>query len=70
MRDAVGLFFAMGTQWRWTGVGMAGAIRTGLDYGVLRETALNSGLEMTARLFDDIRTLELAALDAWSRKNS
>lgn len=68
MKDAVGVFFAMQTQWRWVGAGLGGVIRTGLDYNALRETARNSGVKMTTGLFDDIRTLELAALDAWGRK--
>lgn len=68
MKDAVGLFFAMGTQWRWVGAGMGGVIRTGLDYNALDRTAALSGVTMTTALFNDIRTLELASLDAWSRK--
>lgn len=68
MADAVALFFSMSTQWRWTGAGMAGAFRTGLDYTALGATALAAGLEMTPRLFDDIRTLEREALTVWSRK--
>jgi hypothetical protein len=68
MQDAVALFFALSTQWRWTGVGMAGAFRTGLDYSVLEATAKATGLELTAALFDDIRTLEREALAVWSRK--
>ena len=68
MHAAVALFFAMSTQWRWTGAGMAGAFRTGIDYGVLRETADSAGLKWTPRLFDDIRTLEREALATWSRK--
>lgn len=69
MKEAVALFFAMGTQWRWTSAGMGGAIRTGIDYTALHSTAALTDLTMTPRLFDDIRTLELAALDAWNRKH-
>lgn len=68
MREAVALFFALSTQWRWTGAGMAGAFRTGLDYAVLEPTARAAGLVMTPGLFDDIRTLEREALTVWSRK--
>jgi hypothetical protein len=66
MIEAVGLFLAMTTQWRWTGAGMAGMFRTGLDYGVLNRTAENINVEMTPGLFADIRSLEAAALSAWS----
>jgi hypothetical protein len=68
MADSVALFFAMSTQWRWTGAGMAGAFRTGFDYGALEATARSAGLSMTPTLFDDIRTLEREALSVWSRK--
>lgn len=68
MQPAVALFFAMSTQWRWTGAGMAGAFRTGLDYSALEATARAAGLEMTPGLFDDIRTLERECLSVWSRK--
>lgn len=68
MQDAVALFFSMSTQWRWTGAGMAGAFRTGLDYTALEATARAAGLEMTPGLFDDIRTLERECLSVWSRK--
>lgn len=70
MADAVALFFSMSTQWRWTGAGMAGAFRTGLDYGALEPTARAAQLEMTPTLFDDIRTLEREALSVWSRKRA
>jgi hypothetical protein len=69
MKEAVGLFFAMATQWRWTGAGMGGVIRTGLDYSALPTVVSATGITMTATLFDDIRTLELAALSAWTRKH-
>lgn len=68
MKDAVALFFAMRTQWRWTGAGMA-ALRTGLDYGALASTAALSGVTMTDSIFHDIRTLEETALEVWSRKH-
>lgn len=68
MQDGVALFFAMSTQWRWTGAGMGGAFRTGLDYSSIEPTARASGLELTNKLFDDIRTLEREALAVWSRK--
>lgn len=69
MQDAVGLFLAMDSQWRWTGLGLGGAMRTGLDYTALAATASLSGVTMTPALFNDIRTLELAALNAWNKKN-
>lgn len=68
MQNPVALFFALSTQWRWASAGMAGTFRTGLDYGVLRETARNTAIKMTPAVFDDIRTLEREALVVWSRK--
>lgn len=67
MKDAVGLFFALSTQWKWIGAGLAGAFRNGIDYNAIAPTAAALGLTMTPALFNDIRTLELAALDAWSK---
>lgn len=69
MKDAVGLFFALSTQWKWVGAGMAGAFRSGIDYNSIAPAALGLGLTMTPALFNDIRTLELAALDVWSKKH-
>lgn len=68
MREAVGVFLAMRTQWVWVGLGMAGAMRTGLNYAALSATAELSGVQMTDRVFSDIRTLESSALDTWDRK--
>lgn len=68
MMDSVALFFAISTQWRWTGAGMAGLFRTGIDYNALEPTARMAAIEVTPQVFDDIRTLEREALAAWSRK--
>jgi hypothetical protein len=69
MKEAMGLFFAMSSQWRWASVGLAGAIRVGLDYGALAPAAALSGLTMTPKLFDDIRTMEFAALEVWGKRH-
>jgi hypothetical protein len=67
MKEAVGLFMSLATQWRWTGAGLAGAFRTGLDYSVLAPTAASLDITMTPDLFVDIQIMETAALGAWSR---
>lgn len=68
MRDSVALFFALSTQWRWTGAGMAGLFRTGIDYNAIEPTSRATEITMTPALFDDIRTLEREALGVWSRR--
>lgn len=67
MADAVSLFFAMATQWRWCG-GMAGAFRTGLDYGPLATIAGSIGVQITPEVLSDLRAMEAAAVAEWSRK--
>lgn len=68
MRDAVAVFMAMATQWRWVGAGMAGAFQVGLDYSVLDRTALALKVELTPAVFNDIRLLELETLKVWSKR--
>ena len=68
MVPAVSLFFAMETQWRWVGAGMAGAFRVGLDYAALPAVAGVIQVEMTPRVLADLRTLERAATAEWGRK--
>jgi len=68
MDAGVSIFFAMCTQWRWVGAGMAGAFRTGLEYAALPIAAAGVGAEMTPRVFGDIRLLERECLAVWSRK--
>lgn len=68
MVDSVSLFFVMSTQWNWTGAGMAGAWRVGLNYDALEVAARLNRIEMTPAIFADIRTLEREALDVWNRK--
>ena len=52
---AIGLFFALDTQWKTAG--MAG-IRTGLDYTAIRPAADMLGIELTPRVFLDLRLME------------
>lgn len=68
MAPAVGLFMGMETQWRWTGAGMAGAFRTGIDYSALSVVASAIGVELTPRILADIRILEGEAVRQWARK--
>lgn len=67
MLPAVSLFFGLQTQWRWVG-GMGGVVRTGIDYSALAPVAQSLGVEVTAELLDDLRTLEAAAIEQWGRK--
>lgn len=68
MQDSVAVFFAMGTQWNWVGAGMAGGFRCGLKYEVIGSVAAGNGIAVTPQLFNDIRTLELAALGYWNER--
>jgi hypothetical protein len=68
MVPAVSIFFAMQTQWRWVGAGMAGAFRTGLDYSSLPAVAAGSGIELTPEILADLRAMESAAVQQWSKK--
>jgi hypothetical protein len=65
----VSIFVSMQTQWRWVGAGMAGAFRSGLDYSVLPVVAPIAGVEvLTPEILSDLRILEAAAVEQWSRK--
>lgn len=68
MQGAVSVFFGMSTQWRWTGAGMAGAFRTGLDYAALSAVAGAVGVSVTPDVLADLRTMEGAAIEQWGRK--
>jgi hypothetical protein len=59
------LFVALSTQWR---IGMSGA--TGLDYAVLFAVMDLHGIAQTDRRerFDELRTLERAALEVMSEQ--
>ena len=59
--QSFGVFSAMGTQWR---TGMAGM--TGLDYSALPviEERLEIPKEDSPRIFEEIRIMESAALEA------
>jgi len=68
MRDAVGLFMALATQWRWAGAGLAGAFRLGLDYNAVEPTARMLRVELTPTVFNDLRVMETEALSVWSKR--
>ena len=52
---AIGLFFSLDTQWKTAG--LAG-VRTGLDYNAIRPAAEMLGIELTPRIFLDLRLME------------
>lgn len=68
MVAAVSLFFSMETQWRWTGAGMAGAFRTGLDYSALPIVAAAIDVRPDPQVLADLRVLEGEAVATWARK--
>lgn len=68
MKDAVGIFFSMSTQWRWTSAGLAGALRMGLDYQAIEPVARMLGVDLTGDVFADLQLMETEALGVWSRK--
>lgn len=71
-------WMAVQTQWRHASAGMAGAMRTGLDYaGVSAWLQANGyspqfarGPRSLARALDDLRACEVVALDEWTRQVS
>lgn len=68
MADSVGVFFALATQWRWVSMGLAGALKTGLDYQAIDAVASGLDVAVTPQLFNDLRLMEAGALDVWSRR--
>ena len=69
-------WLAVQTQWRHAAVGMAGSLRTGLDYaGVCAWLQANHyspqfarGPRSLARALDDLRACEAVAIDEWARQ--
>lgn len=59
--DAVRVFMGMSTQWRFSP-----ASASGLDYNVLPWVMRQYEIEDTAAVFDDVRTIEYAALQQMS----
>lgn len=60
--DALKLFLALGTQWRFAG--MDGQ-PVGLDYAAVEPAAKAIGVELTPERFADLRAMEAAALAAY-----
>lgn len=58
-------FLLCATQWRRAGMD---GIPVGMDYAGVESAARMAGVVMTARLFGDLRVMELAALEAWSEE--
>lgn len=67
--EAVGLFLALGTQWRMLPT-FAGAIPQGLDYAAVESVLRLAQLRPARRrlLFTDLRVMENAALVAMSEQ--
>jgi hypothetical protein len=61
---AATLFLAMGSQWRWAGMGE----RVGLDYAAIEPTARLAGVELDAQVFAGLRVMEAEALSVWARR--
>jgi hypothetical protein len=64
--DPLSVFMALDTQWRWHA--MAGA-RLGLDYAAIPQVAAMLGIEMTPRLFIDLKAMEAEALAVWAARS-
>lgn len=58
------LFLALGTQWRWAGMGE----RVGLDYSAIAPAAALAGVEPDATVFAQLRLMEAEALDALAER--
>ena len=63
--EAVGLFFALDTQWRRHA--MTGS-RLGLDYASIEPTARMLSVPMRPQLLSDLRAMEGAALEVLAAK--
>jgi len=68
--EALLLFFDASSQWRYrlvaTNTGFIN-VRTGLDYTALESLMRMRRVKDKADVFDRIRTLESAALEAWNK---
>ncbi|RWR26829.1 hypothetical protein D2T29_19615 [Sinirhodobacter populi] len=64
---ALTAFFAVSTQWRVTGVGLGGILTQGLDYTAMRAGLDMAGIEITPKLFAQIREIEIGALEHLNR---
>lgn len=68
--DAVRLFFRLGTQWHGTTIvvgSKAITMKTGLNYSAIPAIAGASGIVVDARVLDQLRTIEDAALAAMAK---
>lgn len=65
--DAVALFFALATQWRFHAMG---GHRIGLDYSAIRPTAELSAIALSPGTMADLRLMEGAALDAFAAREA
>lgn len=61
----VGLFLALASQWR---IHPAAGVRMGIDYAAIPPTAAMMEVPMTPSLFNDIRAMESAALEAMAAR--
>jgi hypothetical protein len=68
MVPAWSVFLASASQWRWVGVGMGGAMRTGLDMPAVLSIAERLGVEVTPDVLGDLAVLEGAALGVLNRR--
>lgn len=64
---ALNVFLAMSTQWRSKMTGVTGgfiSVRTGLDYAALEALMQMQGITNSATVFQQVQTMEYAALEA------
>lgn len=64
---AVSAFCAVSTQWRVVGAGLTRLHTQGLDYTAMRAGLEMAGIEITPKLFGQIREIEIGALEHLNR---
>lgn len=66
MRESFALFVE--ATWQWVPLGLAPPVRTHIIRSELEASARLMGLTITPATFSDVRAMEEAALQYWSRK--
>ena len=68
-KKAISLIVGMQTQWNYVSNGMAGAVKSGLDYSSLQFVANKKKIKITRLIFSIIQMLEIVILNI-SRKDN
>lgn len=54
--------------WNWVSLGVGGFVRTNISRTELEASARGLAIAITPAIFQDIRVMEEAAIEFWSRK--